>query len=66
MSLIRRRTGPITDRRTIRERLARAVTLIGEEPRPTPDQARAVLEERARASRASPSSRPPPRWRSMS
>ena len=48
MSLIRRRTGPITDRRTIRERLARAVNLICEE-RSTPDQARAVLEERARA-----------------
>ena len=48
MSLIRRRTSPITDRRTIRERLARAATLIGEEPRPTPEHARAVLEERAR------------------
>src|SRR5271157_4551029 len=48
MSSIRRRTGPITDRRTIRERLARAVNLICEE-RSTPDQARAVLEERARA-----------------
>jgi purine-binding chemotaxis protein CheW len=49
MSSIRRRTGPITDRGTIRERLARAATLIGEEPHPTPEQARAVLEERARA-----------------
>ena len=65
MSSIRRRTGPITDRRTIRERLARAATLIGEEPRPTPEQARAVLEERAACWRV-PVRRPPPRWCSMS
>ena len=59
MSSIRRRTGPITDRRTIRERLARAATLIGEEPRPTPEQARAVLEERARALARVPVQPPP-------
>ena len=59
MSSIRRRTGPISDRRTIRDRLARAATLIGEEPRPTPEQARAVLEERARALARVPVQPPP-------
>src|SRR5208337_1970334 len=50
---------PITDRRTIRERLARAATSIGEEPRPTPEHARAVLEERARALARVPVQPPP-------
>jgi purine-binding chemotaxis protein CheW len=59
MSVVRRRTGPIMDRGTIRERLARAATLIGQEPRPTPEEARAVLEQRARALARVPALPPP-------
>src|SRR5438874_2076583 len=76
MSPMRRRTGsaddsgPLLVRRarrterdegpTIRERLARAAAAIGAESRLTPEQARAVLEDRARALAHVPDGPPDP------
>lgn len=45
----RHRSGPTRDWTAIRERLAQAAVMMGDEPNPTPEQAGAVLEERARA-----------------
>jgi purine-binding chemotaxis protein CheW len=45
---------------TIRERLARAAAAIGAVPRPTPEQARTVLEDRARALAQVPAGPPAP------
>ncbi|HZW30315.1 MAG TPA: chemotaxis protein CheW [Isosphaeraceae bacterium] len=49
LSLRRRRSTERDDGLSIHERLARVAAAIGAEPRLTPEQARAVLEERARA-----------------
>lgn len=58
MNRDRQRTGTTRDWRTIRERLARAAAMSGDEPELAPEQARAVLEERARALARVPA-RPP-------